>query len=78
VAEQDDTAIGEGIFRQFVTQTASSSAAECQEILFALTLQAQAIRQFALFAEQAIGFIFRAVDAMQLRHHLDNGRRWFQ
>ncbi|VFS44426.1 Uncharacterised protein [Enterobacter cancerogenus] len=64
MAEQHDTAVGKRVFRQFITQTTGCRAAERQEIFFALTLQAQAISQFALFAEQAIGFIFCAVDAV--------------
>ena len=78
VAEQDDAAVGEGIFCQLVAQTPGGRAAKRQEILFPLTLQAQAISQFTLFAEQTIGFIFGAVDAMQLSHHFHNGRRGFQ
>ena len=78
MAEQHDPAVGERIFRQFVAQTPGCGTAKRQEILFALTLQAQAISQFTLFAEQAIGFIFGAVDAMQLCHHLHHGRRGFQ
>ena len=78
MAEQDDTAVGERIFRQLVAQTPGCRAAKRQEILFALTLQAQAIGQLTLFAEQTIGFVFGAVDAMQLCHHFHNGCRGFQ
>jgi hypothetical protein len=65
VAEQHNAAVGERIFRQFIAQTPGCRTAKRQEIFFALTLQAQAIGQFTLFIEQAIGFIFGAIDAMQ-------------
>ena len=78
MAEQHDPAVGERIFRQLIAQTPGCRTAKRQEILFTLALQAQAIGQFTLFAEQPIGFIFGAVDAMQLCHHLHNGRRGFQ
>ena len=78
MTEQDDTAVCERVFCQFVTQTSGGGAAKRQEILFALTLQTKTISQFALFAEQTIGFIFSTVDAVQLRHHFHNGRRGFQ
>ena len=64
MAEQHDPAVGERIFRQLVAQTPGGGAAKRQEILFALTLQALAIGQFTLFAEQAIGFIFGTVNAV--------------
>ncbi|MOA31106.1 hypothetical protein D3C78_1522480 [compost metagenome] len=64
LAEQYDSAIRKGIFRQFVTQTPCRCPAECQEILFALTLQAQALRQLALFVEHAIRFVFGTVNTV--------------
>jgi hypothetical protein len=57
LAEQHNTAFGERVFRQFIAQAAGRRAAERQKLFFALTLQAQRLRQFALFIEQAIGFV---------------------
>ena len=78
MTEQHDPAVSKRIFRQLIAQTPGCSTTERQKILFALTLQTQRLRQFALFAKQAIGFILGAIYPMQLSHHLDNGRRRLQ
>ncbi|MNE59135.1 hypothetical protein D3C80_1542130 [compost metagenome] len=64
LAEQHDTAIRKGIFRQFVAQTPCRRPAKRQEIFFTLTLQAQALPQLALFVEHAIGFVFGTVNTV--------------
>ncbi len=78
MAEQDDPAIGKWVLCQLIAQAAGGGPAEGEEILVALTLQAQRLRQFTLFTEQAIGFVFSAVNPVQLRDHVNSGRRRLQ
>ncbi len=78
VAEQHDTAVGKGVFRQLVAQASGRRPAEGEEIVVALALLAQRVCQLALFVKQTVGFIFCTVDPVQLGHHLYNGGRRLQ